>query len=621
MRSAFLVAIAAMTLPAVAHAGVEPAAVDAGGAPGQRYPTTSAAPQGDGVPDQLDAGQRSAYRAVFAAIRESRWTDAQIQLDAMKPGPLHAFARAQLYTAKGSPKVDLSQLAQLLADAPELPQAAQIARLAAARGAIDLPSLPAQQQLIWYDGAPNRRRLKSTARSDAAAAELARAMQPLIKADRGAEAEALVESKASLLAPDALTEWRQKVAWIYYVSNDDASAKRVAALARAGTGDWAAQADWVAGLAAWRSRDYPAAAAAFASVAQRAADTDLRAAGFYWASRADMASGRPDLVQGRLQNAAQYVETFYGQLARESLGVAARAAATGEKTTAEDWQLLERRPNVRVAAALTEIGETDLADEVIRQQARIGNPAEYAALTRLAGRLNLPATQLWMSHNGPIGAHPAIAARYPMPNWTPDGGWRVDKALVYAHTLQESRFRIGVVSPAGAYGLMQIMPAAATDIARAKGLARLDRVSLTRPSTNMEVGQSYLEQLRDQPCTQGLLPKVIAAYNAGPLPVAMWNAQMRDGGDPLLYIESIPYWETRGYVLTVLRNYWMYEAQAGKHSASRAALAQGLWPKFPGMSGAAAVRVAGRPGGILPAAKPAAPVTYSEAISALTRAH
>ncbi|HEY0084846.1 MAG TPA: lytic transglycosylase domain-containing protein, partial [Allosphingosinicella sp.] len=64
-----------------------------------------------------------------------------------------------------------------------------------------------------------------------------------------------------------------------------------------------------------------------------------------------------------------------------------------------------------------------------------------------------------------------------------------------------------------------------------------------------------------------------------------------DGGDPLLYIESIPYWETRGYVPIVLRNYWVYEQQAGKDSSSRRALAQGLWPRFPGLPGASAVRL------------------------------
>jgi hypothetical protein len=64
-----------------------------------------------------------------------------------------------------------------------------------------------------------------------------------------------------------------------------------------------------------------------------------------------------------------------------------------------------------------------------------------------------------------------------------------------------------------------------------------------------------------------------------------------DGGDPLLYIESIPYWETRGYVPIVLRNYWIYQQKAGKPSASRHALAQGMWPRFPGLPGASAVRM------------------------------
>ena len=91
---------------------------------------------------------------------------------------------------------------------------------------------------------------------------------------------------------------------------------------------------------------------------------------------------------------------------------------------------------------------------------------------------------------------------------------------------------------------------------------------------------------------------MIAAYNAGPGPVEAWNAVARDGGDPLLYIESIPYWETRGYVTTVLRNYWVYEAQTGKPaSVSRAALSQGLWPRFPGLPGATSVRLtSSRPG-------------------------
>ncbi|MGN7159703.1 transglycosylase SLT domain-containing protein [Sphingomonas sp. SAFR-052] len=541
------------------------------------------------VPPQLSAEDRDAYTQVFAAIRGGRWADAQLRLDAMKPGPLHAVARAELFTAKGSPKVELPQLLALLAEAPDLPQAPDLARLARLRGADAVPELPTPQKLVWFDAAPVRLRAKA-ARSDAAAAQLLEAMKPYVKADDGAAAEALIAPREAELTPEALTEMRGRVAWIYFVAGDDANARRLAAVAQRGSGDWAAQADWTQGLAAWRQQDCAAAQTAFASVAQRAGDTELRSAGLYWATRADIACGRPDLVQGRLQTAAQYGETYYGLLARQALGLIDGADANGRAPATDDWRALERRSNVKVAAALTEIGEGALADKLLRHQARIGGASDYAALTRLCGSLNLPATQLWLSHNGPQGARPLVEARYPAPDWTPEGGWRVDKALVFAHTLQESRFDAAVVSPAGATGLMQIRPGALTDYARAHGL-QLEKSALSKPQVNMAVGQSYLEQLRDRPFTGGLLPKVIAAYNAGPTPVEAWNVQLKDGGDPLLYIESIPYWETRGYVMTVLRNYWMYEKQAGKPSASRAALAQGMWPKFPGLPGAAAVRV------------------------------
>lgn len=540
------------------------------------------------IPPQLSPEDREAYRAVFAAIRSGAWADAQLRLNAMKPGPLHAVARAELFMAKGSPKVELPQLMALLTQAPDLPQAPDLARLAKVRGADTLPDLPAQQRLIWFDAAPVRVRARAV-RSDTAAAQLLEAMKPYVKADDGAAAEALIATRAADLTPEALTEMQGRVAWIYFVGGDDANARRLSAIAQRGQGDWAAQADWTQGLAAWRQQDCAAAQNAFASVAQRAADTELRSAGLYWATRADIACGRPDLVQARLQTAAQYGETYYGLLSRQALGLIEGRGEKAAPVTA-DWRALERRPNVKVAAALVEVGEDALADRVLRHQARIGGADDYAALTRLSGNLNLPATQLWLSHNGPQGARPLAEARYPAPDWTPEGGWRVDKALVFAHTLQESRFDADVVSPAGAKGLMQVRPGALADYARAHGLT-LDKASLAKPQINMAVGQGYLEQLRDRPFTGGLLPKVIAAYNAGPTPVEAWNLQSRDGGDPLLYIESIPYWETRGYVMTVLRNYWMYEKQAGKPSASRSALAQGMWPKFPGLPGAAAVRV------------------------------
>jgi len=84
----------------------------------------------------------------------------------------------------------------------------------------------------------------------------------------------------------------------------------------------------------------------------------------------------------------------------------------------------------------------------------------------------------------------------------------------------------------------------------------------------------------------------MAAYNAGLVPIGRWTTEIRDQGDPLLWVESVPYWETRGYVNIVLKNYWMYERQAGGPSESRIALAQGMWPTFPDLTGSKALRMA-----------------------------
>lgn len=590
MTRTLALTLALIALPAAAHTAGDAAAPGAEPAGDARL---AAIGTPERIPDQLDAGQRDGYRAVFQAIRDGKWQDAQIGLDAMKPGPLHAVARAEMYTAKGSPKVELEPLVALLNEAPELPQAADLARLARSRGAVELPPLPAAQRLIWQDGAPRRVRAKAT-KSDEIAAELALKMQPFVKGDMSADAQALLEATPGL-SPEAQTEWQAKVAWMYFLNGDEANTRAMAAKAANGVGDWAVQARWTGALSAWRQSDCANATSGFEGVAARAADVDMRAAALYWASRADMVCGRPDRVQARLQSAAQFSESFYGQLSRQALLIKDKGRPSMQ-VVAADWKRLDKRPNLRVAAALVEVGETDLADTIIRQQARIGDPAEFGSLVRVAEALSLPATTVWLAHNCPQGIVAAAEARYPKPNWTPASGWRVDKALVYAHTLEESGFRNKVVSPAGAQGLMQIMPAAATDYSRERGLP-LDKGALTSPATNMDIGQRHLERLRDMAgVTGGLLPKVIAAYNAGPRPVGDWNGIVHDNGDPLLYIESIPYWETRGYVTTVLRNYWMYEAQGGrKASASRSALAQGMWPRFPGLPGAAAVRIAGRP--------------------------
>ncbi|MBC7986713.1 MAG: lytic transglycosylase domain-containing protein, partial [Sphingomonadaceae bacterium] len=203
-----------------------------------------------------------------------------------------------------------------------------------------------------------------------------------------------------------------------------------------------------------------------------------------------------------------------------------------------------------------------------------------------------PATHLWLSQQGPSRYAPGPSERYPAPAWRPVSGWRVDRSLVYAHALQESNFRPDAVSHAGARGLLQLMPGTAQIIARRRG-ETIDAGRLNVPEVNIEYGQAYLEEMRDFGGTQALLPKVIASYNAGPGAVLNWEGRLRDRGDPLLYIESIPFVETRHYVPIVLRNYWMYQRNASDRATSLEALAQGMWPRFPGMPGASAVRLSG----------------------------
>ena len=539
-------------------------------------------------PTALSPSERSSYRDVFAAIRASDWAGAEARLSAMGSGPLHAAARAELYLAKGSPVTTLEQLTSLVAQAPDQPQAAQLGRLAQVRGAVELPLITPTQTLIWAGEQPRRQRARSVG-GDPVAAQLEPLVQPLIVADQPREAEAILSERQYALSREALTEYQQRIAWSYYLTGNNSDARRLADLGRAGSGEWALHAAWVSALAAWRMNDCAAAADAFATVGGRSSDPELMAAGHYWAGRADMRCARPAQVQARLRTAAGLRETFYGLLAASALGIKTRNYTGLHDFNDDEWRGVAARPNVKAAIALVEIGEAALAETFVRHQARIA-PGDHNALIHLAANLDLPSTQFWLAHNVPRGAHVNLAARYPAPDWQPTRGWRVDPSLAFAHALQESNFRPSVVSPAGAVGLMQVRPGTAGDVARARG-DLFDRSQLVDPAANLEYGQSYIEYLRGHYGTGGLLPKVIAAYNAGPNPIAEWNTRSIDGGDPLLYIESIPYWETRGYVPIVLRNYWVYEQQANKPSASRDALAQGMWPKFPGSPGPTAVRL------------------------------
>jgi soluble lytic murein transglycosylase-like protein len=547
------------------------------------------------VPKLLSEDERAWYKDAFGALKRSDWVALRQMLAARPDGPLHNVLRAEYYLAPGSPRIDLDTLNQWLASGTTLPEAAQIEALAAKRGGIGLPVLPQGQQLVSWPSAPRRSRPASV-NDGSMPATVAAAINDKVKANDPAGAKQLLDGVDATLSPEARAEWRDKVAWTFYINNFDneaySQAVSAARDANAPTaGAWVAEAWWTAGLAAWRQGACQQSAPAFAEAAKSGGNQELVAAANYWLARSYVRCRQPELASTPLRAAARADETLYGMLAAEQLGLKMPGTHAQPDFTQADWQGLRDNPNVRTVVSLAEIGEDGLADDVLRYQARLSDAGQYQSLSRLARDLGLPATQLWMAYNAPDGGSPVPASRYPTPKWSPADGWKVDPALLFAHTLQESSFRATAVSPAGARGLMQIMPAAARDHAATLGVSG-NVADLTRPEVNLAFGQEHLEALRNSAATGGLLPKVIAAYNAGPLPVARWNTQIHDNGDPLLWVESVPYWETRGYVATVMRNYWMYERQAGGPSDSRIALAQGLWPTFPNLSGSKGVRVA-----------------------------
>jgi soluble lytic murein transglycosylase len=132
----------------------------------------------------------------------------------------------------------------------------------------------------------------------------------------------------------------------------------------------------------------------------------------------------------------------------------------------------------------------------------------------------------------------------------------LDPVLVAALIRQESNFNPLATSPAGARGLMQLMPDVGKSVASAKGISSWDPQMLYDPATNIKLGTSHLSVLmRKYP----EVVRALAAYNAGESRVEKW-ATKTGAGDPEVFTERIPFVETRDYVRTILRNRAYYQA-------------------------------------------------------------
>lgn len=332
---------------------------------------------------------------------------------------------------------------------------------------------------------------------------------------------------------------------------------------------------WIAGLAAWRLADYEQAQTYFAQVANDQDDDPwLRSAGAYWASRASTALGDAASATAFLHLAAQAPQTFYGMLAARQVEMAAAGAPTGELVPAayvapnsDLGRFVEDDPRAHRAAALAQVGRTEEAQQELRAGLALARSADER--------------QAWNALIAALG--PAIGPRagqsryltvgdYEVPDLHPNGGFTMDRALVYAIVRQESRFNPRARSHAGAFGLMQVVPASATQVTGDRRFRRSPRL-LLNPAVNLEVGQEYLGYLMRRGVGPDIL-RMVAAYNGGPGAVLKTVAMVGDD-DPLLLIECLPAYETRDYVEKVMAAYWTYKRLFGEEPRTLDALAAG----------------------------------------------
>lgn len=165
--------------------------------------------------------------------------------------------------------------------------------------------------------------------------------------------------------------------------------------------------------------------------------------------------------------------------------------------------------------------------------------------------------------------------RFPLPyrNFLPyySKQYAIPEALIYAVIRQESSFQEEVVSPAGARGLMQLMPTTAKEIARQKGIAYTHHNQLFYSEYNIRLGAAYLSQLAKRYHQHIIL--IAAAYNAGPRQVAYWlknnPATAMD-----IWIETLPWQETRNYLKNIVAFYTVYQYRLNQPSDLKTFLKQ-----------------------------------------------
>ncbi len=284
----------------------------------------------------------------------------------------------------------------------------------------------------------------------------------------------------------------------------------------------------------------------------------------YWRARALRAGGDAAGADAILKGLAA-LPTFYGLLAAEELGIPTAPDWNGIRPTAADFERVRALPGIRRALALYRAG---LNNDGLREWSwaiRSLDDRSLLAASQIAAEADVPDRAIFTS-DLTVQLHD-YSQRYPVPHRealdSAARQWDLDEAFVYGIIRQESRFLTEVRSPAGAVGLMQLMPSTARWIARQLAVRHFRTAMLARPETNLAMGTYYLHRVL------GALGDTIlaaAAYNAGPRRARRWLADQPLEG--AIYAETIPFPETRDYVKKVFTNAWFYRHRLTGTAAS-----------------------------------------------------
>jgi soluble lytic murein transglycosylase len=323
--------------------------------------------------------------------------------------------------------------------------------------------------------------------------------------------------------------------------------------------------EFTAGWIALRFLNDPATAARhFARIGVGSANPTTLARAGYWQGRAAEAAGRSQDARAAYMAAAAQSTSYYGQLARAKLGlpqIALNGAPAGRSRG------IERLEIVRAVQLLYELDEREIAIPIFADMGENGDPDALVGLGELASRSGDARSMLLMGKAALNRGLPFDFYAYPVNGIPPfkSIGPEVEQSIMFAIARQESAFNPFVVSPAQAYGLMQVTPDAGRYVCKKYGASfDLGRMK-TDPAYNATLGAAELGGLIED--YRGSYIMTFAAYNAGRGSVKKWIERYGDPRDPKVdavdWVELIPFSETRNYVQRVMENLQVYRARFG----------------------------------------------------------